>query len=184
MKTVDNSTFDNSEYDPIKGIILRTVWYFVNASVFNTYLFPFYSLKSLILRAFGAQVGKNFVIKPSVNIKYPWLLDIGDNVWIGEGVWIDNLDKVTVGNNVCMSQGAFVLTGNHDYKSSSFGLITKPVKLKDGVWLGARSIVCPGITCGSHSILSVGSVATGNLKEFKIYSGNPATVVRERKVLS
>lgn len=182
MKTVDNGTFDNSDYYPGRGFLVRTIWYFVNAWVFKSYLFPFYAMKTYLLRVFGATVGDGLVIKPNVNIKYPWHLYIGENVWIGEDVWIDNLRKVDIGSNVCLSQGSFVLTGNHNYSLSTFDLIVKEVTLENGVWVGAKSIICPGIVCKTHSVLSVGSVATKNLEAYTIYSGNPALRIRERNI--
>lgn len=129
-------------------------------------------------------MGKRVVIKPHVRIKYPWKLTIGDYSWIGEGVWIDNLAEVNIGAHCCLSQGAFLLCGNHDYSKSTFDLMIGPIILKDGSWVGAKSIVCPNVVMESHSILSVGSVATKNLEAFKIYSGNPAIFVRERKIHS
>lgn len=179
---VDFSKFNNGWYDPGKNGLVRIIWYAINAIVFQTYLFPFYKLKAYILRFFGAKIGSGFVIKPSVSIKYPWHLIIGNNVWIGENVWIDNLAEVRIGNNVCISQGAMLLSGNHDYKKTSFDLIVKKIILEDGCWIGAKSIVCPGITCKSHSILSVGSVANTDLEEYRIYQGVPAIQVRKRVI--
>jgi len=129
---------------------------------------------------FGAKIGKGVHIKPTVNIKYPWLLELGNYVWIGEKVWIDNLEKISIGNNVCLSQGAMLLTGNHNYKVSTFDLKIGGIILEDGVWIGARSVVCPDVTCHSHSILSVNSVATKDLEQYSIYQGNPAITVKER----
>jgi putative colanic acid biosynthesis acetyltransferase WcaF len=137
--------------------------------------------KVFLLSLFGAKVGAGTVIKPRVNIKYPWFLVIGDSAWIWEGAWIDNLAPVTIGNNVCISQGAYLLTGSHDYKKSSFDLIMGPITLEDGVWIGARAIVCPSVTCRSHSILAVGSVATKNLEPYSVYQGNPAVFKRKRE---
>jgi len=139
-------------------------------------------MKINILKLFGAKLGENLTIKPKVNIKYPWFLEIGDNVWLGEKVWIDNLGKLIIGSNVCISQGAMILMGNHNYKSESFDLMVEQVILEDGVWIGAKAIVCPGITCYSHSVLSVGSVANRDLKECGIYQGNPANFVKKRKI--
>ena len=133
---------------------------------------------------FGAKVGHGVVIKPSANIKYPWFLEIGDHCWIGEGVWIDNLAWVRLGSHVCISQGAMLLTGNHDYKKSTFDLITKEITIENGCWIGAKSIVCPGVTCKSHAVLSVGSVATQDLSAYTIYQGNPASEVRKRVILN
>lgn len=181
-KNVDLSQFTNHWYQPGKNKIIRTIWYFVNLIVFQSYLFPFYKFKAYILRIFGASIGSEFVIKPSVNIKYPWHLIIGNNVWIGENVWIDNLTEVRIGNNVCISQGAMLLTGNHNYKRAGFDLMVNKIILEDGVWIGAKSIVCPGIICKSHSVLSVGSVAYGNLEPYGIYKGIPAMLDRKRVI--
>lgn len=130
---------------------------------------------------FGASIGSSVVIKPRVTIKYPWKLAVGDHSWIGEQVWIDNLDQVTIGAHVCISQGALLLCGNHDYTKPAFDLITGPIVLEDGVWIGAKASLAPGVTCGSHSVLSMGSVASKDLETWKVYQGNPAVAVRERR---
>ena len=135
----------------------------------------------MLLRMTGASVGAGVVIKPRVTIKYPWKLTVGDNSWIGEQVWIDNLDQVTIGAHVCISQGALLLCGNHDYKKPTFDLITGPIVLENGVWIGAKASVGPGVTCGSYSVLAMGSVATKNLEEWIVYQGNPALAVRQRR---
>ena len=172
-------TFDNKWFKP--GFWpKRLVWYICNVCFFRSGLFPFYRLKTFLLRLFGAKIGKAVLIKPCVNIKYPWFLEIGDNSWIGENAWIDNLSKVTVGANVCISQGAYLLTGNHNYSKPGFDLIVKGIILEDGVWIGARSVICPGVTCKSHAILSAGAVATKDLDAYSIYQGNPAVKIRDR----
>lgn len=156
------------------------IWYFINVFFFMNPLNPLSGLKCFLLRLFGATVGNGVIIKPAVNIKYPWMLKIGDFSWIGEEVWIDNLTDVVIGSNVCISQGAMLLTGNHNYKLETFDLLTKKIVLEDGVWIGAKSVVCPGTTCKSHSVLAVGSVANKDLEPFIIYQGNPALPVRKR----
>jgi putative colanic acid biosynthesis acetyltransferase WcaF len=159
-------------------------WYFFNYYFLNT-AFPWpYSFKINLLKLFGARIGKGLVIKPRVRIKNPWRLVIGDNCWIGESAWVDNLDHVEIGDNVCISQGVILLTGNHDYTVSNFPYRLGRIKIETGAWIGARSVVCPGVTCKSHSILTVNSVATKDLEEWTIYSGNPAAPVRRRKMSS
>lgn len=157
-------------------------WYFFNAIFFKNPLNPFSSLKVRILRLFGAKVGRGVVVKPSVNIKYPWKLTIGDFSWIGEDVWIDNLDTTIIGSNCCLSQGCLLLNGSHESREAAFGLKIKPIILEDGVWIGAKSIVLQGVTCKSHSILSANSVASHNLDAFAIYRGNPAQQVGLRVI--
>ncbi len=176
----DLSRFDNSWYNPGVGSLKRTLWYFINAFIFKKHWLPVSSAKCALLRLFGAKVEKGVNIKPGVNIKYPWKLQVGSYCWIGEGVWIDNLDEVTIGDHCCLSQGSMLLCGNHNYRVETFDLITGPITLESGVWIGARSIVCPGVICKSHSILAVGSVATKNLEPYGIYQGNPAVLKRKR----
>lgn len=119
-------------------------------------------------------------MKPGVSVKYPWHLIIGNQTWVGENVWIDCLVPVTIGNNVCISQGAILLTGSHNYKKTTFDLITSALVLEDGVWIGAGAIVNLGVTAATHSMLTSGSVATRNLEAWSIYQGNPAVKIRDR----
>ncbi|HOK52762.1 MAG TPA: putative colanic acid biosynthesis acetyltransferase, partial [Bacteroidales bacterium] len=172
--------YDNSWYHPGRSAWLRALWYLTNEIFFRSGMFPFSSFKCWLLRRFGAEVGRGAVIKPHVNIKYPWKLRVGNYCWIGEGVWIDNLAEVTLGNHVCISQGAMLLTGNHNYRLPTFDLMVRPIVLEDGVWIGAQATVCPGVTAASHAVLTVGSVATQNLESYCIYSGNPAQKIKSR----
>ena len=174
-------SFDNSWYNPGPRWKI-VIWFLINSLFLNTYLPIPIKIKILILRIFGAKIGNGVIIKPAVNIKYPWFLTIGNNVWIGEQVWIDNLSVVALGNNVCLSQGSMLLTGNHDYRRSTFDLTARPIILDDGVWIGAKAVVCPGVQCGSHAVLTAGSVATKLLYAYGIYQGNPAVWVRTRNI--
>jgi putative colanic acid biosynthesis acetyltransferase WcaF len=182
MLKSDLKSYNNHLYHAGGGVVKRLLWHYVNGFVFKTSLFPVYGIKVALLRLFGAKIGSAVEIKPNVNIKYPWLLTIADEVWIGEQVWIDNLVMVTIGANVCISQGAIILTGSHDYKKTSFNLITGSVILEDGAWIGAKAIVNQGVTVGSHAVLTTGSVATKNLEPYCVYQGNPATKLRDRVI--
>ncbi len=174
--------FNNNHFQRGASLSKELLWMLCSSLFFRHSLAISNSLKISILRLFGAQIGQGVLIKPAVTIKFPWKLRIGNHVWIGENAWIDNLDTVSIGNHACISQGALLLCGNHNYKSPAFDLITGPITLEDGAWVGAKAIVCPGITIRSHAILTAGSVATSNLEAYTIYSGHPAKIVRERKI--
>ena len=182
-KKVKLQAYNNDWYNPGGSAIKRTLWYFVNVLFFINPLNPLSSLKVLLLRLFGAKVGAGVTIKPAVNIKYPWLLEIGNHVWIGEAVWIDNLTQVKIEDNVSVSQGAMLLTGSHNYKKTTFDLVVGKIILEEGAWVGAKAMVCPNVVCGTHSVLAAGSVATSNLSSFTIYQGNPAIAKRKREIL-
>lgn len=184
LNSSDLSKYNNSWYDPGGNPFKRILWYFINIIFFINPLNPFSFVKIFLLKLFGSKIGTGVRINPSVNIKYPWLLEVGNHVWIGENVWIDNLSLVKIGDNCCLSQGAMLLTGNHNYKKSTFDLIIGSIVLEEGAWVGAQSTVCPDVICKSHSILSVGSIATSDLEPYTIYQGNPAKPVRDRIINS
>jgi putative colanic acid biosynthesis acetyltransferase WcaF len=180
MKKVNFEIYSNNWYAP--GNLMKiTTWYFINMFFKSSIPFP-YKTKVIFLKLFGAKIGRGVIIKPCVNIKYPWFLAIGDNVWIGEDAWIDNLCNVTIGNNVCISQGAYIFTGSHNYKKESFDLIMSPVTIEDGVWIGAKAIICLGVTLRSHSVVTAGSVVTKDTEMYAIYQGNPAQFIRKRTI--
>jgi putative colanic acid biosynthesis acetyltransferase WcaF len=181
MKKTELKEFDNTSYQP-GSMAKRSLWYVVNVLFFNTSVpFP-NSLKRMLLRIFGAKIGKGVILKPKVNIKYPWMLGVGNHSWIGEGVWIDNLGHVEIGANCCLSQGVMLLCGNHNFSVSGFDLTVKEITLEEGVWLGAKSTVTQGVTCYSHSVLTVGSVASKNLEAYSINRGNPAEKIKSRVI--
>ena len=182
QNSVRLAAFDGSGFNKGAGFLKITLWYFVNALLVRASWNPFMGIKIVLLRMFGAKIGKGLVIKNNVVIKSPWNLTVGDDCWLGEDCWIDNLDKVCIGNNVCISQGALLLTGNHDYTVPSMPYRNGAITLEDGAWIGAKAVVCPGVTVHRNAILTVGSVATQEMKVDGIYQGNPAVKIRDRKI--
>lgn len=165
---------------PKKPIILTLLW-MVFSFLFLENSLPIPQIvKKTLLRLFGAKIGVGVVIKPSVKIKYPWYLVIGNYSWIGEKVWLDNITTIEIGNNVCISQLAYLTTGNHNYKLETFDLILEKITIHDGVWIGANTTVCPGVVCKENSILCAGSVLTKSMNENQIFQGNPAVLKKSR----
>lgn len=155
-------------------------WYFCKMSIFLTPIpFPNF-VKRKILIMFGATIGKGLVLKPRVNIHFPWKLTIGTDVWIGEEVFILNFETATIGNNVCISQRAFLCGGNHDYRDPSMSYRNGTIDLLDGCWVGAQTFIGPGVRIGVDSIVSAGSVVTKSVEGNGIYRGNPAEFVGNR----
>jgi putative colanic acid biosynthesis acetyltransferase WcaF len=178
---VDLAKYNNSWYKP-GSAVKRFIWHYVNLVFFRSGIFPFYGIKVFLLKLFGAKIGKNVLIKPHVNIKYPWFLTLGNNIWIGENVWLDNLGEISVADNVCISQGALLISGNHDYTNISFDLIVKPIVLEAGVWICAKAIICGGAICKSHCVITAGSVVSSQTESYGIYTGNPAVKIKTRVI--
>ncbi|MDR3377096.1 MAG: WcaF family extracellular polysaccharide biosynthesis acetyltransferase [Verrucomicrobiae bacterium] len=181
-RSVDLGRFTVGDFDRGAGIIKESLWLLVSFLLFRLCPVSFSALKCAVLRAFGAKVGRNVTIKPQVKITFPWKLGLGDHVWLGEESWLLNLAPVQIGSHVCISQRAVLCTGSHDYKKSTFNLITRPITLEDGAWLGAGCWVGPGVTVERNAVLSLGSVASQNLVANGIYRGNPAVWVKQRTI--
>jgi putative colanic acid biosynthesis acetyltransferase WcaF len=177
---VDLSCYNPGQFDRGAGVLKEGLWLVVSLILFRLCPFGFSKLKCTVLRALGASIGRNVTIKPQVKITFPWKLTVGDNVWLGEECWLLNLEHVVIGSNVCISQRAVLCTGSHDYKRRTFDLITRPIKLEDGVWIGAGCWVGPGVTIGSHSVLTLGSAATRTLAANGVFRGNPAVLEKQR----
>lgn len=183
MRTVDLSQYDNSWYDPGRPAYVRLLWLCVGLPFLRS-SFPVASrLRAAVLRAFGARIGHGVVIKPGVSVKYPWHLWVDDHCWIGERAWIDNLTSVRLEASVCISQDAYLCTGNHDWTDPAFGLRIAPIHLGKGSWVGARATLLPGTTLGHGAVAGAGSVVSGQIPTNEIYAGNPARFVRRRELV-
>ncbi len=138
-----------------------SIWYLINNIIIYSF-FPSSKLRVYFLKVFGASIGENVVIHPYTNIKYPWKLEIGNNCWIGARVWIDNISKVKIGNNCCISQEVYFCTGNHNYKKKEFDLISEPIDIEDNCWIGAKSILCPGVKIKPNTFIKINTVVKKN----------------------
>ncbi len=134
----------------------------------------------MILRMFGASIGSGVVIRSGLNLKFPWRLTVGNDVWIGEDVEILNLANVTIGSDCCISQRAFLCTGSHRFDKPGFDLITKPITIRDGSWVAAMVFIAPGVTVGPNSMCVAGSVVLRDVAPDTIVLGNPAVAKLSR----
>ncbi len=182
MSKINLRNYDNSWYHPGRSALWRTSWFFFGLPILRSNWIPFSSLRVWLLRVFGAHIGKRVVVKPGVNVKYPWHLVVGDDTWIGERCWIDNLTTVHIGSSACVSQGVYFCTGNHNWSDPAFGLKIAPIQLGDASWAGAMCVLTPGAVLGEGAIASAGSIVVGTIPDYEIYAGNPAAFVKKRRI--
>jgi putative colanic acid biosynthesis acetyltransferase WcaF len=170
----------STNFDRGRSWLVFLLWYFVKRVFFLT-SFPWpSSSKSFILRVFGASIGRCGVIKPRVNIHFPWKLSLGDFVWIGEGVEIYNFETVEIGSHSCISQQVFLCAADHDFRDPCFSYRNKKIGIGTGVWLQARVFVCPGASVGSESVVTACSLVKGSLPGNRVCSGSPALPLSRR----
>lgn len=172
--------YTTGNYTVGASLLKQLLWYFIGCPLVRSYWLPFSGIKVFLLRLFGAKIGEGVRIKPGVLIKFPWRLSVGDYVWLGENLWIDNLATVTIESQVCLSQGVYLCTGNHNWRDPSFQLITETITIETGSWIAARAVVGPGVTVKKGAILGLGAVTGKSLEAMTIYAGNPAQAIKKR----
>jgi putative colanic acid biosynthesis acetyltransferase WcaF len=166
----DLSAFSGSANFTILGKIRLGTWFCVQRTIFISAFLPS-SLRPFLLKIFGASVGSTVFIRSGVRVHLPWNLEIGDECWIGEEVWIMNHEKIRIGSNVCISQRSIICSSGHDYRSTSLEYAHKPVVIKDGAWICLDAKVLPGVTIGECSVVSAGEVARKSVPNYSMLIG-------------
>ncbi|GAA4067327.1 putative colanic acid biosynthesis acetyltransferase [Streptomyces shaanxiensis] len=150
--------FVGAGYDKGRPLLVQAAWFAVLNLVFVQWWFPA-RWRPALLRAFGARIGHRVLIRHRVRVHWPWRLEIGDDVWIGEGAWLLNLEQITIGSNVCVSQGALLCTGSHQHRHRTFEFDNGPIRLEPGAWVAARAVVLRGVTVGRGAVVGASAVA-------------------------
>ena len=179
---VELARFSVGDYSSGRSFPIRALWFLVNAWVLQNPANPSSAIKRIVLRAFGAKIGRRVYLKPGISVKNPWMLEIGDDCWIGEGVWFDNLLPISVGANVCISQSAYLCTGNHDWSDPAMKYKLGAIRVEDGAWICTRAMVMSGATVGRNAIVGAGAVLARDAEDGWIYTGNPAQKTKKRKL--
>jgi putative colanic acid biosynthesis acetyltransferase WcaF len=178
-KVIDLSVVTNGNYVSRRGLFIQLLWFVIEACIVNNRLMPISAVRVGLLRLFGAKIGKGCRFLHAIRVKYPWNLEVGDNCFFGEDVWLNNQDFVRVGSNVCISQGAFLTTGSHEF-GTSMDLIVAPIIIEDGVWITSKCVIQKGLTIGRSALVTPLSVVHRSLEPGGIYGGNPCRFIRKR----
>jgi putative colanic acid biosynthesis acetyltransferase WcaF len=162
--------------------MLRASWGVVWLLFFRPSPRPFHTWRRLLLRLFGAKLGRHVHVYSNVKIWAPWQLAIGNNVGIADGVTLYNMAPMTIGDHCVVSQGAHLCGGSHDIDSANFQLIAKPIVLEKKVWVCAETFVGPGVTIAEGCVLGARAVVVKSIVEpWSVWAGNPAVMKRMRK---
>ena len=176
-QTRDLSRFTGADYDVGRGVLWRVAWLVVSGSVFMRWWMPARA-RVAILRAFGADIGEGVLVRHRVRIHWRWELSVGDHSWIGEGVWLLNLEPTAIGSNMVISQDSFLCTGSHQRLSPAFEFDNGPIAVQDGAWIAARATVLRGVTVGKGATVGAGSLVVRNVPNDQIVLAPAATESR------
>jgi putative colanic acid biosynthesis acetyltransferase WcaF len=165
----------------LKNRLARMLWQPLWLLLFRLSPRPFHGWRSLILRCFGAKIGRHVHVYPGVKIWAPWNLTLNDGVGIGDGTNLYSQDAIIVGENAVISQGCHLCTGTHDYNDRGMALVTRPIKIGKESWLAAECFVHPGVIVGDGAVIGARSVVTNNLPPWTICAGHPCIAIKPRR---
>ncbi|MFN8079274.1 MAG: glycosyltransferase [Kineosporiaceae bacterium] len=151
--------FTPDGYDKGRNKLWQIAWFASMNLVFMAWWFPA-RFRPTLLRLFGAQVGRRVLIRHRVRVLWPWKLSIGNDCWIGEDAWLLNLEPITIEDDVCLSQGAFLCTGSHNYRKTTFGYDNGPIHIGSGAWIAARATVLRGSRIDAGRVVPSGVVCS------------------------
>lgn len=168
---------------PLSDRLMRMLWTTVWILLFRPSPRPFHGWRAMLLRLFGAEIGRGVHVYPSVSIWAPWRIEIGDESGIGDRAILYSQDIIRIGRRTVISQGAHLCAGTHDYNAWGFPLITRPITIGDHVWVAAEVFVHPGVTIANGTVVSARSVVVKDLPEWTVCSGFPCVPLKARPKL-
>lgn len=156
------------------------LWWLVQATLFRMSPQMLYGWRRWLLKRFGACIGTGVIIRPTVQITYPWKLTIGDHAWVGDDVVLYTLGEITIGAHAVVSQRSYLCTGSHDYTRPTFDIHARPIRIGEQAWLATDVFVAPGVEIGAGTVVGARSSVFASLPPGMIAMGTPARVVRPR----
>lgn len=141
---------------------------------------PLHGWRRLVLRAFGARVGKGVRIHASTRVWYPPNLQLGDNVLLGPGAYCYNQGRIEIGSRTVISQGAHLCASSHDISDPDFQLIVRPISIGANAWVAAEAFIGPGCRVGDGAVVGARAALFRDAEDWGVYSGNPATLIKTR----
>jgi len=158
----------------------RAIWMLVGKPAFRVSFHNWYRYRAMLLRLFGAKVGRGVAIRPTVNIEVPWMIDLQDDCTIGDHAILYSLGQITIGKRAIISQYAHLCAGTHDYADHTFRLLRTPISVGDDVWIGADAFIGPGVDVGHLSVVGARSSVYKSIGKSEVFVGNPAKPLKER----
>ena len=163
-----------------KPAFVVQIWWLVEAVLFHTSPQALYGWRRFLLRLFGANIGRNVLVRPSATITYPWKVSIGDYSWIGDEVVLYSLSEITLGSHVVISQRSYLCAATHDYSQPTFDMQAGPIQVRDQAWIAADVFIAPGVTIDTGCLVGARSSVLHDLPSGMICYGNPAIPIRQR----
>jgi len=162
--------------------VKRVLWWIVRATLFRCSFHTSNGFRRMLLRAFGARIGRGVNIRPSARVTFPWNLEMENYSCLGEEVWVYNVAKVRIGKYSVISQRSHLCTGTHDYTRRRMPLEARPISIGAGVWVCAEVFIAPGVRIGDMAVIGARSAVFKDMPAGMVCFGHPCRPVKRRIV--
>jgi len=179
MAAINEDTFTQPSF-PLRDRLARVLWNVVQATIFRCSPRPLHEWRSAVLRFFGARIGCGVHVYPGAKIWAPWNLVIADEAGVGDRVILYSQGRIEIGRRAVISQGVHICAGTHDYERAGFPLVTKPITIRDHVWVAAEAFVHAGVTIEEGAVIGARSVVTKDMPAWTVCAGHPCKPIKER----
>lgn len=179
---VDLRQYNQSGFDRGRSGWVVLVWWLVQSIVFPLSLHQMDGFRCLVLRLFGAKIGKGVKIRPTARFTYPWKVSIADYSWIGDNVVFYSLDEIAIGSHCVISQKSYLCTGSHDLKDVAFRLMTAPIKIGNGAWVATDCFIGPGVKIGANAVIGARSSVFSDIESQQVAWGSPCRPHYQREI--
>ncbi|OZV70815.1 WcaF family extracellular polysaccharide biosynthesis acetyltransferase [Winogradskyella aurantia] len=163
-----------------RSAVTVQLWWLVHFFLFKPSPQFLYGWRRFLARSFGAKIGKNVLLRPSVQMTYPWKVSIGDNSWIGDEVVLYSLGNIDIGSNSVISQRSYLCTGSHDYTDVSFPIYENQIKIGNECWIATDVFVAPGVVIGDRAVIGSRSTVLKGVEEGTVNIGSPCRMIKKR----
>lgn len=163
-----------------RSALVVQIWWLVQSTLFAMSPQFMYGWRLFLLRLFGARIGADVLIRPSVRVTYPWKVTLGDRVWIGDHAELYSLGEIEIGNDVVISQKSYLCAATHDHSKPTFDMVDRKITIGDQAWIATDVFIAPGVRVGRGALVGARSSVFSDLPEGMICLGSPARPVRAR----
>ena len=160
----------------------RVLWGMVWLLLYRPSPKPFHAWRRLLLRVFGARIGRTAYPHASARIWAPWNLEMGEHSCLSHQVDCYCVAPIHIGAHATVSQYSFLCTASHDIAAPDMPLVTAPIRIEDGAWLAADVFAGPGVTIGTCAVVGVRSTVLKDVEPWTVVAGNPARLIRRREI--
>jgi len=158
----------------------RLLWGLTSVLLFRPTPKILHGWRCLLLRLFGAKIGRAVHVHPSVRIWAPWNLRLDDYSCLGPDVDCYCVAPITIGAHATVSQYSYLCGASHDIEAPDLPLVSAPITIGEGAWITADVFVAPGVTIGEGAVVGARSSVFHDVAPWSVVAGNPARFLKAR----